>query len=62
MVDPDIVRTKLGHLEEYVEGLAEKQDCTLEAYRKDDDLQDIVERRFEKAIQATIVVAWSSGR
>lgn len=57
MVDPDRVRTKLGKLEEYLRGLAEKQDCTETEYRKDRDLRDIVERRFEKAIQASLDIA-----
>lgn len=43
MVDPDRVRTKLGHLEEYIRGLDEKQDCSLETFRGDKDVQDIVE-------------------
>jgi uncharacterized protein YutE (UPF0331/DUF86 family) len=34
--------------------LAAKQGCTLAAYRNDPDLQDIVDRRFVKAIQASI--------
>lgn len=57
MVDPDTVRSRLGKLEQYVRGLADKQDCTLEEYRRDADRQDIVERRFVKAIQASIDVA-----
>lgn len=54
MVDPDRVRSKLGHLETYLKGLDEKQDCSLEEYRHDRDVQDIVERRFEKAVQACL--------
>lgn len=57
MVDPERVRTKLGRLEEYVRGLAAKQDCTKVGYRSDRDLRDIVERRFEKAIQACLDTA-----
>lgn len=57
MVDPDRVRTKLGHLEGYLRGLREKQDCTLGEYRRDEDRRDIVERRFEKSIQASLDVA-----
>lgn len=57
MVDPDRVRTKLGHLEEYLRGLIEQQDVSREQYLGDRDRQDIVERRFEKAIQACIDVA-----
>lgn len=57
MADADRVLTKLGKLEEYLRGLEAKQDCTLEEYRRDRDRRDIVERRFEKAVQASIDVA-----
>jgi uncharacterized protein YutE (UPF0331/DUF86 family) len=57
MVNPDRVRTKLGDLEEYLRGLREKQDCTLNQYRRDEDRRDIVERRFEKATQASLDIA-----
>ena len=57
MADPDRLRTKLGHLEEYLRGLAERQGVTKETYLRDRDQQDIVERRFEKAIQACLDVA-----
>lgn len=57
LVDPDRVRTKLGHLEEYLRGLSEQQDVSREEYLRDRDRRDIVERRFEKAIQACIDVA-----
>jgi uncharacterized protein YutE (UPF0331/DUF86 family) len=57
MVDPDRVCTKLGHLEKYLKGLDEKQDCSLNEYRHDRDIQDIVERRFEKAVQACLDIA-----
>lgn len=57
MVDPDRVRTKLGHLEEYLRGLSEQQDVTREEYRNNRDRRDIVERRFVKAIQSCLDVA-----
>lgn len=57
MVDPDRLRSKLGSLEEYLRGLEEKRSCTKREYLRDRDRQDIVERRFEKAIQATIDIA-----
>lgn len=57
MVDEDRVLAKLGRLEGYVRRLEEKQDCTLEEYERDVDRRDVVERRFEKAIQASIDVA-----
>lgn len=57
MVDVDRVRSNLGSLEEYLRGLADKQNCTKEEYLGDRDLRDIVERRFEKAIQASLDIA-----
>lgn len=57
MVDVDRVRSNLGTLEEYLRGLADKQNCTKEEYLGDRDLRDIVERRFEKAIRASLDIA-----
>lgn len=57
MADPDRVRTKLGHLERYLRGLDEKQGYSLEEFRHDRDAQDIVERRFEKSVQACLDIA-----
>lgn len=57
MASPDRVRTKLGHLEEYVGGLAAKQDRSKTTYLEDPDVRDIVERRFEKSIQASLDIA-----
>lgn len=57
MAESDRVQSKLGALEEYLRGLEEKRGVSLEKYLGDRDLQDIVERRFEKAIQASLDVA-----
>lgn len=57
MADPDRVRTKLGHVEQYLRGLAEQQDVAKEQYLADRDRRDIVERRFEKVIQACLDIA-----
>lgn len=43
MVDPDRVKTKLGHLEGYIKGLVAKQNCSREEYLRDRNRQDIVE-------------------
>lgn len=56
MVDAERVRTRLGRLEQCVRGLVEKQDCSRQEHRQDRDLRDVVERRFEKAIQACVDV------
>lgn len=57
MVDPERVRTRLGALEVDLRDLTAKQDTSKRAYREDRDLQAIVERRFETAIQACLDVA-----
>lgn len=57
MVDPDRLRSGLGSLETYLRGLEEKQSFSREAYRQDRDLRDVVERRFEKAIQRSLDIA-----
>jgi uncharacterized protein YutE (UPF0331/DUF86 family) len=57
MVEPDRVKSKLGDLETYLRGLAEKQGCSRKEYLRDRDLQDIIERRFEKATQASLDIA-----
>ncbi|MDY6776993.1 MAG: DUF86 domain-containing protein [Candidatus Nanohaloarchaea archaeon] len=56
-MDSDRVLTLLGRLEQYLDGLEEKQGCREEEYLDDAELQDVVERRFEKAIQACLDLA-----
>lgn len=57
MAERDRVESKLGTLETYLRGLEEKQDCTEEEYLRNRDIQDIVERRFHKAIQCSLDIA-----
>lgn len=57
MVDPERVRTKFGSIEADPRDLAKRQSVEKEEYRTDRDLQAIVERRFETAVQASIDVA-----
>lgn len=54
MVNVRRIQKKLGELEIYIEGLLDKQDVSRKEYLDDIDTQDIVERRFEKAIQASL--------
>lgn len=56
------VRELLADLEEYLDGLREKQGVTKERYEADADLQDIVERRLEKATQTCIDIGRLIGR
>lgn len=55
-------RELLADLEEYLDGLREKQGVDREAYTADADLQDIVERRLEKATQTCIDIGRLIGR
>jgi len=54
MVDVAVVRRILNSLNESLEHLKSKQSVSFEEYKKDKDIQAIVERRLEKAIQACI--------
>lgn len=56
------LREMLADLEEYLDGLREKQSVTEQEYLVEDDLQDIVERRLEKATQTCIDVGRRVGR
>lgn len=51
------MKTKLGKLETYLRGLEDKRGVSLAEFRTDRDIQDIVERRFEKAVQASLDIA-----
>lgn len=57
MVDPQRVRSKLGTLEADLNDLAGRQDVRKQDYRADRDLQAIVERRFQTAIQSCLDMA-----
>lgn len=57
MAERDRVESKLGTVETYLRGLEEKQDCPEDKYLRDRDVQDIVERRFHKAIQCCLDIA-----
>lgn len=57
MVDPERVRSKFGTLEADLSDLAARQDVGKQEYRTDRDIQAIVERRFQTAIQACLDVA-----
>lgn len=54
MVDISVVQRILGSLNESLKQLKSKQGIPLDEYRKNKDLQAIVERRLETAIQACI--------
>jgi uncharacterized protein YutE (UPF0331/DUF86 family) len=56
------LREMLADLEGYLDGLREKQGVTERVYLEDDDLQDIVERRLEKATQTCIDAGRRIGR
>lgn len=54
MVDIAVVRRILSSLNESLEHLKSKQNVSFEEYKKDRDIQAIVERKLETAIQACI--------
>lgn len=51
MVDVPVVHRILNSLNDGLEHLKSKQNVSLEEYKKDRDIQAIVERRLETAIQ-----------
>lgn len=57
MVDQDKIREKLANLETQLKSLREKQATQLQKYQKNSDLQAIVERRLQNAIQACIDIS-----
>lgn len=54
MVDIAVVRRILSSLNESLQHLKSKQNVSFEEYKKDRDIQAVVERRLETAIQACI--------
>ena len=56
------LREMLAELEEYLDGLRDKQGVPKERFETDADLQDIVERRLEKATQTCIDIGRLIGR
>ena len=54
MVDIAVVRRILSSLNESLEHLKSKQNVSFEEYKKDKDIQAVVERRLETAIQSCI--------
>lgn len=56
------LREMLAELEEYLDGLRDKQGIPKERFETDADLQDIVERRLEKATQTCIDIGRLIGR
>lgn len=57
MVDRERIRTRFGRLEADLQDLADRQAINQRDYRNDRDVQAIVERRFETAIQACLDIA-----
>lgn len=54
LVEESRIKEKLASLEEQLKSLREKQSIPLEKYRRDGDLQAVVERRLQNSIQACI--------
>jgi len=63
MVDEQMrLREMVADLEDHLNGLREKQGVPKQRYEQDTDLQDIVERRLEKAAQTAIDIGRRVGR
>lgn len=56
-LDPNVIRARLKKLDEYQRSLLRFQNLPLDEYAQDEDIQAIVERRLQLAIQACIDIA-----
>ena len=57
MIDKDVIQSKLRHLQEYLEDLAEYRDITLSNYRASKKDQRFVERTLHLACECCIDIA-----
>lgn len=53
-IDKEVIKEGLANLESQIKSLREKREFSLEEYKRNEDLQAIVERRLQNAIQACI--------
>lgn len=56
-MDKNVIEARLKKLDEYQKSLLRFQDLSLTEYRDDDDIQTIVERKLQLAIQTCIDIA-----
>lgn len=56
-MDKNVIEARLKKLDEYQKSLLRFQDIELNEYRADDDIQTIVERKLQLAIQACIDIS-----
>lgn len=57
MVNQNIVKAKINHIERSLQRLKEKQSISLAAFKKNADLQDIVLHNLQLSIQGCIDIA-----
>ena len=57
MVDREIIRTKIAQIQHRLRRLQEKRSAPLELFQTDEDLQDIVLRNLQNAIQGCVDLA-----
>ncbi len=57
MVDQDIVRSKIAHIQHSLQRLREKQSVSLQELQSNEDIQDIVLHNLQNAIQGCLDLA-----
>lgn len=57
MVDQNIIKAKINHIEENLQRLKEKQNINLDEFKKNKDLQDIILHNLQLSIQGCIDIA-----
>ena len=57
MVNPNIVKAKISHIEKGLQRLKLKQNITLDAFKNNPDLQDIILHNLQLSIQGCIDIA-----
>lgn len=57
MVNQDIVKAKISHIEKNLQRLAEKQNITFEEFKRNVDAQDIILHNLQLAVQGCIDIA-----
>ncbi len=57
MVDLEIIRTKITQIEHHIHRLGEKRSISFQEFQKNEDIQDIVLRNLQNAIQGSLDLA-----
>lgn len=57
MVNQNIIKAKINHIKENLQRLEEKQNITIDEFKKNKDLQDIILHNLQLSIQVCIDIA-----